>query len=168
MSSADAETPAKGEQTISPSPAPEPRPSHQSKPGARVLACALCKQRRVKCSRTFPCSNCTQAGVVCVQPVVQQRRRRFAERALLDRLHHYEKLLRENSISFKPLHGPSSVSPGGLTPQDQEHYDNDHDDVQDDSDYGQDDAAPGRNSQHKDAMCVPICTRAEVVNISND
>jgi hypothetical protein len=70
----------------------------QTKP-TRVLACALCKQRRVKCSRSFPCTNCVRAGVPCVQPSVNQRRRRFAERELLDRLHHYEGILRQNNIS---------------------------------------------------------------------
>lgn len=75
----------------------------QAKP-TRVLACALCKQRRVKCSRSFPCTNCVRAGVACVQPTVNQRRRRFAERGLLDRLHQYEDILKQNSIAFEPLH----------------------------------------------------------------
>lgn len=34
----------------------------------------------------------------------RQRRRRFAERDLLDKLRHYEGLLREHNISFEPLH----------------------------------------------------------------
>ncbi|KAK4213664.1 hypothetical protein QBC37DRAFT_422608 [Rhypophila decipiens] len=76
----------------------------------RILACALCKQRRVKCTRSFPCENCVRAGVECVQPVVQQRRRRFAERALLDRIQAYERLLRRNNIPFEPLHGHPSVA----------------------------------------------------------
>jgi Fungal Zn(2)-Cys(6) binuclear cluster domain len=79
----------------------------------RVLACALCKQRRVKCSRSFPCTNCIRAGVQCVQPTVHQRRRRYAERGLLDRLHHYEDLLRQNNIPFEPfqsLHGSTPAA----------------------------------------------------------
>lgn len=76
----------------------------------RILACALCKQRRVKCTRSFPCENCVRAGVQCVQPTVQQRRRRFAERALLDRIQAYESLLRKHSIPFEPLHGYQSAS----------------------------------------------------------
>ncbi|KAM7195798.1 hypothetical protein V8F20_007368 [Naviculisporaceae sp. PSN 640] len=92
--------------------------SASSKPAAaggqsttgRILACALCKQRRVKCTRSFPCENCVRAGVQCVQPTVQQRRRRFAERALLDRIQSYEGLLRNNNIPFEPLHGYQSAS----------------------------------------------------------
>lgn len=33
------------------------------------------------------------------------RKRRFPERHLLDRLRHYEELLRRNRIEFEPLHG---------------------------------------------------------------
>ncbi|KAK4862822.1 hypothetical protein LT330_002955 [Penicillium expansum] len=69
----------------------------------RVLACVLCQQRKVKCDRTFPCANCIRAGEQC-QQATRQRRRRFAERDLLARLRHYESLLRQNNISFDPLH----------------------------------------------------------------
>ncbi|OJD15491.1 hypothetical protein AJ78_04255 [Emergomyces pasteurianus Ep9510] len=87
----------------------------ERKKSPRVLACASCKQRRVKCSRSFPCTNCVRAGVPCVQLTANQRRRRFAERELLDRLHHYESILRQNNISFDPLHGSSSSSSATTT-----------------------------------------------------
>lgn len=34
----------------------------------------------------------------------RQRRRRFAEKELLERLRHYEGLLRQNNVPFEPLH----------------------------------------------------------------
>ncbi|KAF1962561.1 hypothetical protein CC80DRAFT_462740 [Byssothecium circinans] len=71
----------------------------------RVLACVLCQQRKVKCDRTFPCANCTRSRAQCV-PATQlprRRRRRFAERELLDQLRKYEDLLRQNNIEFEPL-----------------------------------------------------------------
>ena len=34
----------------------------------------------------------------------RQRRRRFPERALLERLRRYENLLRQNNVAFEPLH----------------------------------------------------------------
>ena len=73
----------------------------------RVLACAICQQRKVKCDRNFPCANCIRSGVQCVGPPLapRQRKRRFPERHLLDRLRHYEELLRQNRIEFEPLHG---------------------------------------------------------------
>ena len=36
--------------------------------------------------------------------VARYRRRRFAERDLLDRLRHYEDLLRNSNVKFEPLH----------------------------------------------------------------
>ena len=68
---------------------------------------------QIKCDRRFPCANCIKAGAQCVPAalVPRQRRRRFPERELLDRLRHYESLLREHNVSFEPLHGNIAESP---------------------------------------------------------
>lgn len=86
-------------------------PSAAASKNARVLACVLCQQRKVKCDRKFPCGHCIKAGVQCVPAslVPRQRRRRFPERELLDRLRHFEGLLRRHKIPFEPLH-PSSAA----------------------------------------------------------
>lgn len=78
--------------------------------GKRVLACILCQQRKIKCDRKFPCSACIKAKVHCTSAslIPRQRRRRFPERELLDRLRHYESLLTENGIPFEPMHGPAA------------------------------------------------------------
>jgi hypothetical protein len=75
------------------------------KPG-RVLSCVLCSQRKVKCDRTFPCSNCKKSGAQCIQPTFapRQRRHRFAEKELLQQLQRYESLLKENNIAFQSIH----------------------------------------------------------------
>lgn len=74
----------------------------------RVLACVSCQQRKVKCDRQWPCANCLRSGVDCVYSnSTRPRRRRFPERELLDRLRHYEGLLRASNIAFEPLHGPT-------------------------------------------------------------
>ncbi|KAL9107650.1 MAG: hypothetical protein Q9227_007457 [Pyrenula ochraceoflavens] len=85
-----------------------PTPSVSSR--KRVLACVLCQQRKVKCDRKFPCANCVKADAQCVPaaPLPRQRRRRFPERELLDKLRHYEGLLRENNIEFEPVHVPAA------------------------------------------------------------
>ncbi|KAF3137044.1 hypothetical protein TWF569_009324 [Orbilia oligospora] len=77
----------------------------------RVLACTLCQQRKVKCDRKFPCSHCRRVGSQCVPAglVQRQRRRRFPERELLDRVRYYEGLLRQHIIRFEPLHGSPVV-----------------------------------------------------------
>ena len=73
----------------------------------------LCQQRKVKCNRAFPCSNCVRSQAQCVPTSAlapRQRRRRFPERELLDRLRRYESLLRQHKVSFEPLHrDPSSI-----------------------------------------------------------
>jgi ribosomal protein L13E len=80
----------------------------------RVLACVLCQQRKVRCDRKFPCANCKKVGVQCVSAALapRQRRRRFPERELLERLRHYEDLLQRNNIPFEPLHPtPNIIDP---------------------------------------------------------
>lgn len=90
-------------------------PVATSKP-ARVLSCVLCAQRKVKCDRKFPCSNCTRTGLQCVPAatIPRQRRRRFPERELLERLHHYEELLKSHNIVFEPLHTTAANHPTSL------------------------------------------------------
>ncbi|KAI8957119.1 hypothetical protein F5Y11DRAFT_352891 [Daldinia sp. FL1419] len=90
-----------------------------SKP-PRVLSCVLCQQRKVKCDKIFPCANCVRARAQCVPATLAQprRRRRFPKRELVDRLHHYENLLRENNIPFESLYGEDSKTSVPQTPQD--------------------------------------------------
>lgn len=89
----------------------------------RVLACVLCQQRKVKCDRKFPCSNCVKSGVQCLSAslVPRQRRRRFPERELLNRLRYYEDLLTKHNIPFEPLHASSAKQPGTSNEQTAEH-----------------------------------------------
>ncbi|KAF2097191.1 putative C6 transcription factor [Rhizodiscina lignyota] len=89
-----------------PTPAPTPDSSSKLSKPQRVLACVLCQQRKVRCDRKFPCANCIKSGAQCVPATLnpRRRRRRFPERELLERLHKYEELLRQNNIKFEPLH----------------------------------------------------------------
>ncbi|KAF3481325.1 VrtR2 [Arthroderma uncinatum] len=44
-------------------------PYHQAKPlalGVPQLSCALCRDRKLKCDKLDPCTNCTSSGAVCV------------------------------------------------------------------------------------------------------
>jgi hypothetical protein len=72
----------------------------------RILACILCQQRKIKCERKFPCSNCIKSNAQCVPAnlVPRQRKRRFPERELLERLRRYEDILRKNNLKFDPMH----------------------------------------------------------------
>lgn len=98
-----------------PSTSTEHSSSNAMKQHQRVLACVSCQQRKIKCDRHFPCSHCLRAGISCVPAslVPRQRRRRFPERDLLQRLRQYEDLLRQNNVDFQPLHptAPSDATP---------------------------------------------------------
>lgn len=100
----DITPPTENKQSISPSAAP---PTSQFSRPHRILSCMLCQQRKVKCDRKFPCANCVKSRAQCVPASLagpRQRRRRFPERELLERLRKYEDLLRQNNIKFEPLH----------------------------------------------------------------
>ncbi|KAL4737661.1 hypothetical protein BDV11DRAFT_216578 [Aspergillus similis] len=91
--------------------------SHTTKP-IRVLSCVMCQQRKVRCDRTFPCTNCIKSKAQCIPAglLPRRRKRRFPERELLDRLRQYETLLRQNDIEFDPLHPePGKESDGHQT-----------------------------------------------------
>lgn len=83
-----------------------PSASSRSSKLQRTLACVLCQQRKVKCDRKFPCANCLKFKAQCVPAALnpRQRKRRFPERELLERIRKYEHLLRQNKITFEPLH----------------------------------------------------------------
>jgi hypothetical protein len=72
----------------------------------RGHSCVLCQQRKVRCDKKKPCSNCVKAGVDCrvVPPQPPRRRKkRIPERDLVDRLRKYETLLSQHGIEFESL-----------------------------------------------------------------
>lgn len=97
----------------------------------------LCQQRKVKCDRQKPCSNCVKARAQCipsVPTVPRRRRRKFSEQDLATRLRRYEHLLRKNGIKVDdddssegghPVHvdrdGCPLPSSGGVMLADKEH-----------------------------------------------
>jgi hypothetical protein len=87
-------------------------PAPASKP-QRVFSCVLCSQRKVKCDRKSPCGNCVKADAQCISATSapRQRRLRFAERELLDRLRLHEDLLRKHNMHFQLLHAAATTSP---------------------------------------------------------
>ncbi|KFZ20378.1 hypothetical protein V501_00170 [Pseudogymnoascus sp. VKM F-4519 (FW-2642)] len=86
-----------------------------SKP-PKVFSCVLCAQRKVKCDRKQPCSNCIKAGVSCTPgapPKPRSRRRRVIETDVAARLQRYEELLRRHGIKLDELDDPViSARPG--------------------------------------------------------
>ncbi|KAI9744215.1 MAG: hypothetical protein M1818_002367 [Claussenomyces sp. TS43310] len=76
----------------------------------KALSCVLCAQRKVKCDKRMPCSNCVKAGVECLATVPQHPRRRKrkvqgGEEALMTRLRRYERLLLKYGVKREELDG---------------------------------------------------------------
>ncbi|KAI0197368.1 fungal-specific transcription factor domain-containing protein [Xylaria flabelliformis] len=62
----------------------------------RVLACVLCQNRKIKCDRHSPCSNCVKANVPCTPSTpAPPRKRRRPNQDLQQRLARCEELLSE-------------------------------------------------------------------------
>ncbi|KAI1356415.1 hypothetical protein F5Y01DRAFT_267266 [Xylaria sp. FL0043] len=63
-----------------------------------LRSCVLCRQRKVKCDRRQPCSNCIRAGSNCVHPPgagrAAKRPRQAVDTKVLDRLSHLESTIK--------------------------------------------------------------------------
>ncbi|KAI0409693.1 fungal-specific transcription factor domain-containing protein [Xylaria palmicola] len=81
---------------------------------AHLRSCVLCRQRKVKCDRRQPCSNCTRVGANCVHPPgagrAAKRPRQVADAKVLDRLSQLETTIRRLQQQAKEreidLHNP--------------------------------------------------------------
>jgi len=65
--------------------------------GIKSFSCLSCRQRKVKCDRHAPCSNCVKAEKSCsfIAPVRGKRKRTtYPKEGLHAKLERYEKLLR--------------------------------------------------------------------------
>ena len=83
----------------------------------KLFACTVCKQRKVKCNRSDPCSNCVKAGVACkfVPPASSRRRKHKTTRreGLHARLSRYERILQSYGakVDVSDVQGGSNDSP---------------------------------------------------------
>ncbi|KAI1486546.1 fungal-specific transcription factor domain-containing protein [Biscogniauxia mediterranea] len=83
--------------------------SHSSGKPPRVLACVLCQNRKIRCDRNSPCSNCIKANVTCTPSTpAPARKRRRPNQDLQQRLARCEELLSEYATA-KP-ESPSNDS----------------------------------------------------------
>lgn len=83
-------------------------------PSIQKHSCATCAQRKVKCDKLSPCSNCSRSQSECVYraPALSQRhRKRPADEDLLSKISEYEDLLRKNNVKFQPLDNSWIPSP---------------------------------------------------------
>lgn len=86
---------------------------NMSAPGLQRHPCLLCQQRKVKCDRKTPCSNCVKFRADCLAPrsdLPAKRKRRFPEAELLARIRRYETYFRENGLDPEAI-GHASKDP---------------------------------------------------------
>ena len=109
---------------VSPSVAIQRPRQAQSKP----LSCSKCRQRKVKCDKSYPCNVCQRSGIDCVYPVRQERfvggksRPRVRNTEVVHRLSRLERLLikYESDAKVKNINirfdGGASPSSAGHVP----------------------------------------------------
>lgn len=87
-----------------------------------LRSCVLCRQRKVKCDRRQPCSNCVRAGANCVHPPgagrAAKRPRQAVDTKVLDRLSHLEATIKRLQQQAKGRETePSAPSESVQTPE---------------------------------------------------
>ncbi|KAI3399972.1 hypothetical protein diail_5128 [Diaporthe ilicicola] len=86
-----------------------------------ALSCVNCRQRKVKCSKTYPCPHCLRGGLECIFPSRKKDRRPRTNRnhELLNRLAKLEAIVGQvdpDSISVNTSHPPGdAVLPASAT-----------------------------------------------------
>ncbi|KAJ9614406.1 hypothetical protein H2200_002542 [Cladophialophora chaetospira] len=68
---------------------------------SKAFSCIRCFERKVKCDKQIPCSNCAKSKVECIfrtPPAPRRRKKRTQEDLLLARLKKCEELLKSNGI----------------------------------------------------------------------
>ncbi|KAI1204317.1 C6 transcription factor [Annulohypoxylon truncatum] len=88
---------------MSHSPASQNQPSLED--GLKSYSCLICRQRKVKCDRRAPCSNCVKAEKQCsfVPPVRGKRKRTKPRReGIHAKLKRYEELLKSYGANIEP------------------------------------------------------------------
>lgn len=74
------------------------------KKASSEYSCTVCTQRKVRCDKAKPCSNCVKAGIQCEvipPPPPRRRKRKLDERELSRKLVKYEQLMEKNGIDFR-------------------------------------------------------------------
>ncbi|KAI1423634.1 fungal-specific transcription factor domain-containing protein [Xylaria sp. FL1777] len=93
-------------------------PSQSAQP-THLRSCVLCRQRKVKCDRRQPCSNCVRTGSNCVHPPgagrAAKRPRQAVDTRVLDRLAQLETTIRRLQQQAKGREANSHVTSGSIS-----------------------------------------------------
>lgn len=88
-----------------------PRQASDAGKEVHALSCINCRQRKVKCTKTFPCPHCLRGGLECIFPARKKDRRPRTNRnhELLNRLAKLEAIVGQvdpDAVSANPGHPP--------------------------------------------------------------
>lgn len=97
---------------------PGPRQASDAGKEVHALSCISCRQRKVKCTKTYPCPHCLRAGLECIFPTRKKDRRPRTNRnhELLNRLAKLEAIVGQvdpDAISSNPAHPPLDAARPG-------------------------------------------------------
>ncbi|OCT48296.1 putative C6 transcription factor [Cladophialophora carrionii] len=84
----------------------------------KAFSCIRCFERKVKCDKQSPCSNCVKSKIECifrVPPAPRRRRKRTQEDLLLARLRKCEDLLKSRGIDIDNPETQSRAASGPVT-----------------------------------------------------
>ena len=85
-------------------------PTMEEQRAPKAFSCIRCFDRKVKCDKQSPCSNCIKSNVECifrVPPAPRRRKKKTQEDILLARLKKCEELLKSNGIE---VDGPDTLA----------------------------------------------------------
>jgi hypothetical protein len=114
----------------------ERNPSSAPAPAPKLRSCVVCRNRKVRCDKQSPCSNCRRANMACVFPSTDRpprwarRLERLTNNAaasnapapqdadpgvgkVMDRLRNLENLVKELSGQLEQAHAAASSAGGG-------------------------------------------------------
>lgn len=75
--------------------------------------CVLCQHRKIKCDRSYPCSNCKKASAECISPATlpaRKRKKRFPEAELLARIRKYEHHLKNYGADLDAINAEPNIT----------------------------------------------------------
>lgn len=84
----------------------------------KAFSCIRCFERKVKCDKQHPCSNCVKSKVECifrVPPAPRRRKKRPPEEMLLARLKKCEELLKNMGVDVDSGSTPTISPPAAAT-----------------------------------------------------
>lgn len=89
-------------------------------PALNPRSCVICRRRKVRCNKTYPCSNCAKAKVQCIFPAPERAKRRPRkppDGELMNRLRRLEGVIQGMGMSVEEELAASGAAGGSTQEQ---------------------------------------------------